>query len=1167
MTINPSDELNRISLLSSANNNSSMSSSRSLSLQDLSSSVTTMESGDASLTPSRSNGKPTSLPQHELNEIEDFSETSEDLFAPAAVAAANNNNNDKDTSSNLFVHSNGSSSGFEDVNFGPHDSNDFFFASRSEDLNDNEEDEESWASGYNDYNDEDEDYNNSWISKEGDGDDGADSNLLKRNSAPAGIRLSIAKRKAATGPLVWVCREGIDGMEQAARLVLPLAETNSSFEEDEHVEIQWRNDGSFDWVSTEDIRLVKTDSSLLVPATPPPREEMVRKFHNSDLSMSDRRIMRTQDNIITSDAESSESSESSEGSVEDEEEVPTLGRKLGNMMGFRSSGSPVVPKRSSSSNHKKDPSSAGATPARKRSLPAIPFSSPLGRRRSNSLGKSRTPPPPPITAGDAIDGGDGKRSSSFHHEQRRARKGTKKQAFKSRSADSMPAEMEDSPIIVQAKSLSNSAHTISNPSTPPTPSKQQIKASSYHHDQRNKARKGGKKKAVKSRSTDAEPEELIISPSITEAKSLWQQMKKSSSPSPLGGKNKPSYHHEQRKARKGGKKKAAKSRSADTQPEELMMSPTIAEAKSLWKEMHASSPDMAFSQNKKTPLSYHHEQRTLRKGGKRKVGKSRSADSQPTEMLESPVIAEAKKSLSNSMHNLIKPESMKAPSYHHEQRRAKRGAKAKQKKSRSADSMPVDSTIVTIEPLSMSTRSQGEHTVPRRKRSLSQGLKSPVSLLKRGLSAIKTTNSPKHSPNSRLKDSVHSDGIPSADFLSPEQVSKKRSARKSESNARSPRSKRNTSLRRSEGDVSISPTNGGVNKPSRPSSINKRKVVVDLMNPKRNSSIKRNDAISDTASVTPRRNSSFKRSDASPRRSSSLKRTDASPRRSSSFKRTDTSPRRNSSLRSKSPNSGLAYLQKKQKSPQQAPSRRSGASALLSSTNKGNDDEPRRRVANVDSAIFKMTGNRSTRQLDGIGDNPGRKRVSNVDSAILLMKKQSSQRKLDAAGGEMKKDRKVSTKADSALAVIKKKKSPKQSAASRLLGTSNDIDLPSPPIKSDSGRQYRSSGNLMDEGDQDFNNSYMTRADKLQISPNQAKRANAKSKFEALNDKMSLTIGVEASPDMRLRKRNSTLREKRAASKESRKKLTNAFQRMIQPDGTEKTADDDSNDLEVPMNN
>jgi hypothetical protein len=191
-----------------------------------------------------------------------------------------------------------------------------------------------------------------------------------------------------------------------------------------------------------------------------------------------------------------------------------------------------------------------------------------------------------------------------------------------------------------------------------------------------------------------------------------------------------------------------------------------------------------------------------------------------------------------------------------------------------------------------------------------------------------------------------------------------------------------------------------------------------------------------------------------------------------------------------------------------------------------------------------MRGSRSARQLDGLGDDPaGRKRVSNVDSAILLMKKQSSQRKVDAVGE--KKGRKASN-TDATLAVLKRKKSPKQSAATRLLGTRTGVDLPSPPIKIGSARIFQSSESMLNTEDPDFNDSFVARADKLQISPNQTRRVNAKSKFEALNDKMSVMIGVEASPDMRLRKSDSTLREKRAATKQSRKKLTSAFQRMIQ---------------------
>lgn len=220
----------------------------------------------------------------------------------------------------------------------------------------------------------------------------------------------------------------------------------------------------------------------------------------------------------------------------------------------------------------------------------------------------------------------------------------------------------------------------------------------------------------------------------------------------------------------------------------------------------------------------------------------------------------------------------------------------------------------------------------------------------------------------------------------------------------------------------------------------------------------------------------------------------------------------------------------------------------------------------MESALsITKSSNRSIRQLDGLGDTPGRNRVSNVDSAILLMKKQTSQRKLDAVG-EKNKGRKASN-TDAAIAVMKKKRSPKQSASSRLLGTKNDVDLPSPQIQIGTGRQHRSSGSILNAGDQEFDNSFVARADKLQISPNQTKRANLKSKLDVLTDKMSLAIGVEASPDMRLRKRNSTLREKRAASKQSRKKLTNAFQRMIQPDGTEATANDGDDHLEVPMNN
>ncbi|CAJ1950184.1 unnamed protein product [Cylindrotheca closterium] len=1088
MTINnPQDELNRINVMSS----------HSISLQDLATASTSDSCGDSSSF--RSNIRPiTHVPQHEqltMHALEDFSENSEDLFAAASTPNKSNNN--------IFAHSsNGSSSSsFGDVNFDPDHS-------MSGDEN------ESWTS-HVDYNDDDED-DNSWMFPNtiSDDDCGTDSDLLQQNSAPAGFRLSVqARRKEARGPLVWVLRDGIDVMEQAARLVLPRIDPSddSDYEEDAHeerVEIQWRNDGSFDWVSREEIRLVQerksfpkdgghsrsssSDSGASFASLPPSRTEMMQAFQSSGLSLSGRRIMQIQNNIITSDAESSDTS-SSGGSVE--EENPTLGRKLGNMMGFRSSSTNngTNPKRPSSVNIKNIPSSAGDTPARKRSLPAFPLSSPL--RRSNSLGKSRSsrsPPPPPITLDDAlvneIHDHDEKQllSSSFHHEQRRARKGAKKQAFKSRSADSMPAELNGSPIIVQAKKLTNSMH---NPSS----------ASKQH-------------------------EELKSS----------------------------SYHHEQRKARKGSKQKATKSRSADSQPADFTESPTITEAKSLWQELHASSPEMAvsslspLSSGKKKSSNFHHEERKKRKGGKRKASKSRSADSQPAEMMESPVIAEAK-SLSSSMHNLIKPESMKVSSYHHEQRKARKQAegansnKTKQTKSRSADSMPAEMDESPIfatskKELSNSMHGSSSGAVPRRKNSLSKagGFLSPSSIMKRSLGSITTKLSPKISPKSGKGGIRNSEDMPkSSDCMTPEQVTKKKSAaRKSESDmiGSSPNSRRNTSLRRSEGDVVVLSPDVAANNPKRVSSINRN----DDAAPKRNSSLKRNDVIPDPDFSSPKRNSSLKRSGTSPKRNSSLR--NKSPKLSNN---------------NKEDNSGIAYLQQK-RGQQQTPSRRSGASAL--SSPRGSNDEPRR-VANVDSAISMMMvkGSRSARQLDGIADDPaGRKRVSNVDSAILLMKKQTSQRKLDATGES------------------KGRQSPRQSAASRLLATRNAVDLPSPPMKMGSARRFhQSSGSILDKEDQDLNDSFVARADKLQISPNQAKRVNAKSKFEALNDKMSMMIGVEASPGTKLQKKDtrSTLREKRAAKRQSRTKLTNAFQRIIQPDGTEKTTDKDSNGIEVPVNN
>lgn len=250
-------------------------------------------------------------------------------------------------------------------------------------------------------------------------------------------------------------------------------------------------------------------------------------------------------------------------------------------------------------------------------------------------------------------------------------------------------------------------------------------------------------------------------------------------------------------------------------------------------------------------------------------------------------------------------------------------------------------------------------------------------------------------------------------------------------------------------------------------------------------------------------------------------------------------------------------------------------------------NEPRR-VANVDSAIssssslLMIKGNRSVRKLDGLGADSGhnRKRM-NVDSAIQLMKKQNSQRQLMDVAKESTNGRTSASNADDlALDAVlnnsnnKKTKSPRKSAASRLLllGRNNHFDLkevhdlPSPPIND---RKYQSTSSILNhkEGEQDLNDSFVTRAYKLDVSPNQAKRANVKSKFEALNDRMSVTIGVEASPDNRFREKKSTLREKREAKRQSVTKLTNAFHRMIQPDSTEKTTSNDSNDLEVPVNN
>jgi len=108
----------------------------------------------------------------------------------------------------------------------------------------------------------------------------------------------------------------------------------------------------------------------------------------------------------------------------------------------------------------------------------------------------------------------------------------------------------------------------------------------------------------------------------------------------------------------------------------------------------------------------------------------------------------------------------------------------------------------------------------------------------------------------------------------------------------------------------------------------------------------------------------------------------------------------------------------------------------------------------------------------------------------------------------------------------------------------------------------------------DLNDNFVARADKLKVSPEQQtrqKRAEIRTKLDSLSDRMSV-LGVVASPEAKLRKQGSTLKEKRAALRQSRNNLTNAFQRMmVSPentaDTTEKTTADDDGDLEVPMNN
>ena len=224
---------------------------------------------------------------------------------------------------------------------------------------------------------------------------------------------------------------------------------------------------------------------------------------------------------------------------------------------------------------------------------------------------------------------------------------------------------------------------------------------------------------------------------------------------------------------------------------------------------------------------------------------------------------------------------------------------------------------------------------------------------------------------------------------------------------------------------------------------------------------------------------------------------------------------------------------------------------------------------------------------------------TNVDSRITMMKKSNSQRKLEAVARSnsrrqlnVEDDKKAADTDAAVLAMLKKKKkkllNSQQSSARKLLAgisKNNDsqgvpsapssISTPSPGSKEDR-RKFQTSSSTRSIGlpspssqpsahssfssPRDWNDSFV-------------KRKALKSKLEALNDRMSTTIGVEASPGVRLRKQGSTLEERRLASRESRRNLKNAFQRMIQQPSEiagESTAEEnnDSNaDLEVPMNN
>jgi len=221
---------------------------------------------------------------------------------------------------------------------------------------------------------------------------------------------------------------------------------------------------------------------------------------------------------------------------------------------------------------------------------------------------------------------------------------------------------------------------------------------------------------------------------------------------------------------------------------------------------------------------------------------------------------------------------------------------------------------------------------------------------------------------------------------------------------------------------------------------------------------------------------------------------------------------------------GLAYLQKEKNL--QAP-----------------EEETRKMQNSSGTSFMKSKSNRS---------------FNNIDSAIALMKKSNSSRKweeassahslkkLQQAGKRKKKRRKAADKDvdAAALAIMKpKKKTPtttatKQSSVRKLVKD----DLSSP-----TGRKSQSTDNMASSPRGDLNDNFVARADKLKASPEQQtrqKRAEIRTKLDSLSDRMSV-LGVVASPEAKLRKQSSTLKEKRAALRQSRNNLTNAFERMM----------------------